>query len=352
VKRGDKLGGNLIIIDSLKGKEEIAMSQEKRYFSMGMVSLVALIMLTGWVEPAQAQKKYPTESIEIIVPYNPGGATDVSARIMADYMSKKWGVPINVVNKPAGVRVPACLELYSAKPDGYTLLQDGMGSSSQLPLAVQNLPFKIMDRTFIAIFADTPTVYVVRPDSPIKTMKDVEAEVKKDPGSFTWNSLGGAGSYDNAMRIFLREIGVDVKKTRPVVVKGGAEGVTLTAAGSLKLGLATFSSCAASIGAKIVRPVAITTNKRNPNFPDIPTVVEQGYPNATQADRYGPSGPPNLPSHIVEVWEKALEEMVKDPEVIKKLEHIGLTPLFQNSRETRERVAKEMEQLRILYELK
>lgn len=311
--------------------------------------LMPIVISTAWIDPVQAQKKYPTEAIEIIVPYNPGGATDLSARIMADYMSKKWGVSINIVNKSAGVRVPACLDLYGAKPDGYTLMQDGMGSSVQMPVAVKNLPFKIMDRTFIAIFADTPTVYVVKPDSPIKTMKDVEEEVKKDPSSFTWTSLGGAGSYDYAMRRFLKVVGVNVDKTKPVVVKGGAEGVTLAAAGSVKLGLATFSSAAPSMSAKIIRPVAITTDKRNPNFPDIPTVVEQGYPDATQADRYGPSGPPNLPSHIVGIWEKAIEEMIKDPEVIKKLERIGCTPNYQNTRETRERVLKELQQVRELY---
>jgi tripartite-type tricarboxylate transporter receptor subunit TctC len=342
----------LNIIDLLKGKEEIAMCQEKSFFSMGVVCLVAVLMFTGWVEPAHAQKKYPTEAIEIIVPYNPGGATDTSARIMADYMSKKWGVPINIVNKSAGVRVPANLDLYGAKPDGYTLMQDGMGSSVQMPVAVKNLPFKIMDRTFIALFADTPTVYVVKPDSPIKTMKDVEAEVKKDPGNFTWTSLGGAGSYDWAMRRFLKEIGIDVDKTKPVVVKGGAEGVTLAAAGSVKLGLATFSSSAASMASKIVRPVAITTNERNRNFPDIPTVVEQGYPNSTQADRYGPVGPPHLPSSIIEVWQKALEEMVKDPEVVKKLERIGLRPFYQNAQETRKRVLQEMQQAQELYGIK
>ncbi len=328
------------------------MCQERKYLFVGMVFLVVMLLFVGWVEQGQAQKKYPSEAIEIIVPYNPGGATDLSARIVADYMSKKWRVTISVVNKPAGVRVPACLELYNAKPDGYTLMMDGMGSSSQLPVAVKNLPFNVMDRTFIAIFADTPSIYVVHPDSPIKNLKDLEAEIKKDPGTFTWTSLGGAGSYDHAMRKFLKAIGVDVMKTKPVVVKGGAEGVSLTAAGSVKLGFATISSAGPSIGAKIIRPVAITSNNRNPNFPDVPTIGEAGYPTAIQADRYGPSGPPNLPSYIVEIWNKALQEMLKDPEVLKKLERIGCTPLYQNARETRERVLKELEEIRELYGLK
>ncbi|MCL4768066.1 MAG: tripartite tricarboxylate transporter substrate binding protein [Hyphomicrobiaceae bacterium] len=301
---------------------------------------------------AQSGPKYPSEAITMIVPYNPGGATDLTARVVADYMNKKWGVAVNVVNKSAGVRVPALLELYGAKPDGYTLLMDGMGSSSQMPVAVPNLPVDIMARTFIAIIADTPSIYVVAPNSPIKNLKDLEAEIKKDPASFTWTSLGGAGSYDHAMRKFMKSIGVNVNNTRPVVVKGGAEGVSLTASGSVKIGFATMSSAGPAIAAKIVRPIAITSARRNASFLDIATVVEQGYPDALQADRYGPSGPPNMPAHVVKQWSDALQEMLKDPEVVQKLERIGLALGFQDAAATRARVVKEVEEIRALYGIK
>ena len=313
---------------------------------------ILILLLSGWSEQLQAQSKYPTKGIQIIVPYNPGGATDLSARIVADYLKKKWDVPVNVVNMPAGVRVAALLELYKAKPDGYTLLMDGMGSSSQMPVAVKNLPLNIMDRTFIGIFAETPSIYVVAPDSPINNLQDLEALIKKDPERFTWTSLGGAGSYDHAMRLYLKAIGADVMKTKPVVVKGGAEGVAMTAAGSVKLGFATLSSAGPSIGAKIIRGIAITSSERNPNFPDIPTVSQAGYPGAIQADRYGPSGPPNLPVYIVEIWEKALQDMLKDPGVLEQLARIGCVPMYQNSAETRARVTKEMEEINQLYGLK
>jgi len=328
------------------------MCKLKRCACAAVAFSMIVSMLIGWGGQAQAQNKYPTEAIQIIVPYNPGGATDLSARIVADFMKKKWGVPINVVNMPAGVRMAALLELYKAKPDGYTLLMDGMGSSSQMPVAVKNLPFNIMDRTFIGIFAETPSIYVVAPDSPIKNLKDLEAVIKKDPDNFTWTSLGGAGSYDHAMRIFLKAIGVDVMRTKPVVVKGGAEGVSMTAAGSVKLGFATPGSAGPSISAKIIRAVGITSSQRNRSFPDVPTVGEAGYPSATQADRYGPSGPPKLPSHIVEIWNKALQEMLKDPEVLQRLERMGCTPLYQNASETRERVSREMKEINELYGMK
>lgn len=333
----------------------VALCRHYRHFFMHiLLPLFSIMMLAtgGWLGQARAQDKYPTKAIEIIVPYAPGGATDSSARIVADYMKTKWGVPINVVNMPAGVRVPALLELYKAKPDGYTLLMDGMGSSSQMPLAVKNLPFDIMERTFIAIFADTPTIYVVHPDSPLKNMKDVEAEIKKDPDNFTWTSLGGAGSYDHAMRKFMKVIGVDVMRTKPVVVKGGSEGVRLAAAQSVKLGLATISSSGPSIAAKVVRPIAVTSDRRTSNFPDVPTIGEAGYSTATQADRYGPSGPPKLPSYIVDAWGKALQEMIKDPDVRQKLARLGLTPLYQNASETKARVAAELEELKQLYGFK
>jgi len=151
------------------------------------------------------------------------------------------------------------------------------------------------------------------------------------------------------MRKFLKVIGVDVMRTKPVVVKGGSEGVILAAAQSVKLGLATISSAGPSIAAKVVRPIAVTSDRRNPNFPDVPTVGEAGYPMATQADRYGPSGPPKLPSYIVDIWGKGLQEMLKDPEVLKKLARIGITPLYQNASETKARVAKELEELQQLY---
>jgi tripartite-type tricarboxylate transporter receptor subunit TctC len=328
------------------------MCQEKRYFFTCIVILVIGLMLTGWVEQAQTQEKYPTGPIEIIVPFNPGGATDTSARIMADYLSKKWRVPINIVNKPGGVRIPACLELYRAKPDGYTLMQDTQGSSSQLPTAVKDVPFNIMDRTFIATIGCDPTVYLVHPDSPIKSLKDLEAEIKKDPGNFTWASLGGAGPYDWCMRKFLKAIGVDVTKTRPVTVKGGTEATSLTAAKSVKLGFSTFSSGGPSITAKIVRALAVTDDVRDPNYPDIPTTAEAGYPDCAHTDRYSPVGPPNVPSHIVEVWDRAIEEMVKDPEVVSKLKKLGIRALYLNGRETRERCLKEMEEIKELWGIK
>jgi len=98
------------------------MEKEKGQFRTIILSVLILFVLVGWVEQAQSQEKYPTRAIEIIAPFPPGGGTDLGNRIIAAYLNKKWRVPVNVINKPGGNFVPACLSVYKADPDGYTVL--------------------------------------------------------------------------------------------------------------------------------------------------------------------------------------------------------------------------------------
>jgi tripartite-type tricarboxylate transporter receptor subunit TctC len=198
-------------------KEGVAMCNAKRWYWVELFSVLIIFISTGWVEQAQSQEKYPTKPIEIINPFSPGGSTDLWSRIAAGYLNKKWGVPVNVVNKPGGNTLPACMQVYKAPPDGYTLLSDSTGSSTMLGIVVMDLPIKVMDRTFLAITGITPSLLIVPANSPYKTLADVIADAKKDPQNFTWSSLGGASSRDLSVRQFFRAIGVDFKKTKPVM---------------------------------------------------------------------------------------------------------------------------------------
>ncbi|MDO8629455.1 MAG: tripartite tricarboxylate transporter substrate-binding protein, partial [Phycisphaerales bacterium] len=117
----------------------------------GAAVLVALMVLPfGWTPAARAQEKYPTRGIDIIAPFAPGGATDVAARATAAYLSKKFRVPVNVINKPGARGIPQTLEIYRAAPDGYTLVEDGGTTTTFLAAAMgKDLPFNIFDRTFL-----------------------------------------------------------------------------------------------------------------------------------------------------------------------------------------------------------
>jgi tripartite-type tricarboxylate transporter receptor subunit TctC len=329
-------------------KGEAMMNRNNRWFLT--VSLVgAICVFVGWGGQAQSQEKYPTRPIDLIVPYAPGGGTDLAIRIVALYMNKKWGVPVNVLNKPGGNTIPAGLEVFSAKPDGYTLLADGLPSASMLPVVVKNVPFKIMDRSFIAMTTVVSSVMAVPAKHPVNNLKDLEALAKKDPGNFTWASMGGVGSADLNIRQFFMAIDLDVTKTKPVMVQGASQAVTLTAGGHVILGAITTGTAIPAVKGGLVKGLAIASRERWPDLPEVATTFEQGYPGISIEDWKCVSGPPHLPSHVIEVWEKAIQEMVKDSEVGAKFKNIGARPNYHSSRETRENVLREMEEIRKLY---
>lgn len=325
------------------------MNQGKQWFGLSFLSLVIIFALTGWVAQVQSQEKYPTRSIDFIVSVVPGGSADFLARLVGDLLKKKWGVPVNVISKPGGGTVVAQVEVYKAAPDGYTVLGDGQQSSSLMEISIRDLPFKVLDRTFIAAMASSPHVFYVPSTSLVKSLKDLEAEVKRDPEHFTWGTMGGISEYPT--RQFFKPIGLDISKTRPTMCRGTGEVLTLLAGGHIKYGNGSPVTGMPHVKAGTVRAVGIT-GARFSEYPDVATTAEQGYPAVTAVYWWGISGPPKMPSHIIGKWDEALQEVVKDQEFISKLKNIGFAPFYLNSHDTREHVMKEMEEAKKLWGLK
>lgn len=328
------------------------MRQKKMGFLFVTLLLTMTLISTGFVTQLRAQTKYPIRPIDLIAPMAAGGSTDLNARLIAAYLNKKWRVPVNVINKPGGNTIPGSLEVLKATADGYTMLMDGQSSSSQLVVAVHNIPFNIMDRTFIGMTSIAPLMIIVTPTSFFKSLKDLEIEAKKDPDNFSWASLGGSGGPDFIARQFFKAIGVDIKRTRPIMAKGGSEAVVLTAGGHVKMGGGTTSSCLPAIRGGLVRGLAVTGKTRWPDLPDVMTTAEQGYPAINALPWFGISGPPNMPSYVIDIWDKALQEMVKEPEMNLKMNNIGNTPYYLNSNATKDFIKKEIEELEKLWGLK
>jgi tripartite-type tricarboxylate transporter receptor subunit TctC len=202
---------------------------------------IFILLLGGWDNLALSQPKYPTRAIDLIAPFAPGGVTDLVARVMAPNLSAEWKVPVNVINKPGGNTIPANLAVMQSPPDGYTLLVDNQ-TAFMLPVIVKDLPFDLMNRTFLPTIADTPFILIVPSSSPHHKLTDLIAAVKKDPESFTWTSLGGVAIQDYFSRQFFEAIGVDISKTRRVMAQGGAPAVALTAGGHVHcIGISFFS---------------------------------------------------------------------------------------------------------------
>ncbi len=313
--------------------------------------ILAFVCITltyaGW--PAQAQDNFPTRSIEIIVPTGAGGGADVIARLVSEHLKKRWGVVVNVVNKPGGNTVIGNAELHRAKPDGYTVMADAQSGTMLLEVSSKDLPFKILDRTFVAVVVVSPLVFNVPSVSSVKSLKDLEAEIKKDPDHFTWASF--AGPQELLVRQFFRVIGVDIAKTKPVASKGGSDSVNLAAGNHVKMAIATPVAGLSHVRAGTVRAVAIT-GSRLPELPNVTTTQEQGYPAANAVFYQGFSGPPKMPSPILNKWCEALQQIVKDPGFNAKVKDLGYAALYLGPDEAKDIVRKGMEEARVLWGIK
>ena len=327
------------------------MNKKLNHSFLVLLFLIVPLMITSWSTQLQSQEKYPTRAIDIICPFAAGGATDIYARFAADSLRKKWDVPLNVINKTGGNTIPGNIELYNSKPDGYTVMADCNSSSSLLEAGARDKPFKVMDRTFIAIIAISQNVFYVPSNSPIKTMKDLEAEIKKAPEQFTWASWGTGSYTDYGARLFFKSIGIDVSKTKPVMSRGTGEATSLVAGGHVKLGIGTAVSVYPVIKAETVRAIGMT-GLRHPDYPGVATMEEQGYPTVKWVYWMGFSGPPKLSSYVIDKWNEALKEISKDPEYSSRLIKAGGVPHYLNSTQARDYVMKEFEETAYLWGLK
>lgn len=325
------------------------MHSSKGCIAIGFL-VISTLLLTEWVQPVQSEEKYPTRAIHLIVPFAPGGSTDMTARITAPFLSKKWGVPVNVINKPGGNTLPAQVEVHNSPPDGYTVYTDGQPTSTLV--VVTDVPFKIMDRTFIAATLSIPNIMVVPVDSPYKMMNDASADARKDPENFTWGSLGGVGGTDLISRQFLKAIGVDFSKTRPVMAKGGSAAAALAAGGHVKVAWVAIISALPLIQGGQARVLCVTSKARSPILPEILTTAELGYPNVNFSFWTGFSGPPQMPSYIVAIWDKALREIRQDPEYVAQTKKAGYMDFYRNAIDMKEFIAMESEEVADLYGVK
>jgi tripartite-type tricarboxylate transporter receptor subunit TctC len=275
----------------------------------------------------QAQSgPYPNRAIDIIVAFAPGGSSDSTARLIAPYLAKKWGQPVNVVNQPGGSGIPGTHHVMRAKADGYTILLDAHSNNSMLGAARSDLPFKWDARTPIGRLYLEPVVYAVKSDAPWATLKDLLAAVKADPKSFKWGA-GGVGSIGmfSTMELFAQS-GIDVGATNRVIFAGGGPTVTAVAGGHVALAGHQLSEVLPLSSGGLLKGLAVVTPERVPQMPQVPTAKEAGFPALQVSGWTAISGPPDLPKDIVDKWDAAFREMMADADMSKKAEQLGKIP--------------------------
>ena len=303
-----------------------------------------LILLGGLFGPNDAvAQSYPTRPVEIVVPFAPGGGTDLIARASSDYLGKKWGQPLLLVYKPGGGGViGARAALKEARPDGYTVLMDIHTTAPMMIGAWKTPPLGLADRKWAGRIVLDPMVFAVKADAPWKDFREFSEWVKASPDKLVWSSSGPSGPSRYTAFDWLSQIGVDAAKTRMVITEGASDSFTKLAGGHVVLAIHSVAESKAMAEGGKIKLLAILAPKRIRYLPDVPTAEEQGVMKGVSVSWWDcVSVPAKTPDIIVRKWESAIEEMVKDPAFRSVTDRLWMNLDYLSSLEMRAFVEKQ-----------
>ena len=273
---------------------------------------------------AVSAQEWPAKPIRWIVPYPPGGGTDVIARIMQNRMAEGLGQPIVIENRGGAGGALGTEAAARAAPDGYTLLFT-LSSHTINPL-LYKLHYDV-ERDFapVSLIVSVPQLIAANPDSPIKSMSELVASAKAQPGKLSFASVGNGTPSHIAGELLKLKMGIDLLH---VPYKGGGPAVTDTIGGQVPLILVTAPAAMSQVRAGRLRALAVTTLKRSPGAPDVPTVAEAlNLPDYEVDSWYAMFAPANTPPAIIARIQKEIARVVQLPDVRQKLIEQGGDPV-------------------------
>ncbi len=243
-----------------------------------------------------------------MVPFAPGGTSEIVARSVAAELTKQLGQTVFVENKPGGAGVTAMAEVARAAPDGYTIILSHVGTMAVNPYMLTNQPFDVdKDFVLVTLLAKVPNVFVIHPDVPARNFKEFVDHVRKNPGKLNYGSAGNASAGHLAMECLKLATGMQITH---IPYRGTGPQLTDLLAGRTDASSAGMPALGAQIRAGKLRAIAVGTQQRIPALPDVPTVAEQGYKDFETSQWYGihaPAGtPPELVKRLQEECYKAL----------------------------------------------
>ncbi len=288
--------------------------------------LFSSLMALGAVTTAHAQSAapYPSRPVTVVVPFPPGGGTDVGARLVAQKLSLKWGQPVIIENRGgAAGRVGAEL-VAKAKPDGYTLLVGNVGTQSVNPALYKKMSYD-PDKAFapIGMIAELPLVMLVTPSLPWKNIKDVVEAAKKEPGKITFASSGAGGAPHLAGEIFQQASGT---KMLHVAYKGGGPAALDLMAGHVNIYFGTVLESVGHVKSGKLKGLGVTSASRSPALQELPTIAESGYAGFDTGSWIGMLAPAGTPTSIINKISADLREVLALPDTQKTLITQGATP--------------------------
>jgi len=282
------------------------------------------VLVAGIAQTASAQV-YPAKPVRIMVGYPPGGGVDTAARMVAAALSTAWGVSVIVENRPGASGNIATEYTAKAAPDGYTLVLCNIGSHSVTPARFRKrLNYDpIADFAFPAMIGGVPNVFMVHPSMPTKNLNEFIRYAKAHPGKVNFGSSGVGGSPHLSMELFKMMSGVDIVH---VPYKGVALALADIMSGHMETAVGNLAGGSlAAIRAKKVRPLGVTSAKRNAQVPDVPTFAEQGVPDYDVTGWYGICTQSKVPQPILAKLNVDLNKLLVSGPLKQRLEDQGIT---------------------------
>src|SRR5215207_180237 len=306
------------------------------------ICLIALSLILAATAPAVAQ--YPDRTVKIIVPFPPGGTTDILARIIGAQLEKRLGRAFVVENRGGASGNIGTAAVAQSAPDGYTLLIGTINTHVINAGLFKTLPYDTeKDFAPITVAASTPNVLLVHPSLGVGTVAELIALAKDKPGDLSFGSTSTGGSPHMSGELLKVLTNTDI---RHIPYKGGGPMLNDLIGGHIKMAFDNLPSAIGHIRSGKVRALAVTTPKRWPGLPDVPTMAESGVPGYDVSAWFGLFAPAKTPREIVDLLYRDVREILKEEPIRDRLTELGAEPVGNTPDEFAQQIAAEVKQWR------
>ena len=295
---------------------------------LSVLAVSAAMLSSGESVSTASAQTYPDRRITFVVPYPPGGATDVTARLLATKLAESWKQTVVVENKSGGGGVVGNDYVAKAAPDGYTVLV-AITQIIQAPNLGAKLPYDVFkDLAPVTQAAISTIVFTVPDQQPEKSMKDFIAAVKSNPGKYSYGSFGNATTSHLYGELLKKNTGIDMTH---VPYRGSAPLTNDLIGGQVNGAFVDLTTASPQLNAGKLRGLAVGGEKRNPLVPDLPTLGELGYPGFEAEGWIGVFVPAGTPKDIVKKLDDELSRIIKSPEGAEKIKAVSLVPVGEGA---------------------
>jgi tripartite-type tricarboxylate transporter receptor subunit TctC len=310
-----------------------------RKLTNGLAALACAVLGLSASQIASAQS-WPTKPIKFIVPFTPGGNTDIVARMVGEGLSKTFGQPVLIENKPGAAGLLGATAVAKSPADGYTFLMGTVGTHAINAGMYSKMPYDtVKDFTPVTLVASVPNILVVPPSLPVNSVKDLIAYLKANPDKANFASSGSGTSIHLSGELFKIRTGVAMTH---IAYKGSPPALTDLMGGQVQLMFDNLPTSLPYVKAGKLKALAVSTAKRIPALPNVPTVAESGLPGFETGSWFGLFAPAGTPKEIIARVDSEVRKMVQSPEMREKLIQQGAEPVGMGSEEFAAHVKSEL----------